>query len=230
MQYTKFQQAIYEAVLVPLLEEIPEHVEPHEYPPEFEKKIRKLFSRSSKPYYALISTAGRRAACIIVIILLGLSVLTVSLKAFLPEVWNVITEWFDDYVTVLFKDDENAPEPPNTIEEIMEPKYVPEGFEAYDTMNAPTICFIAYSVNGSREALTFSQYVYNSTDYYNINFDDSFQTDSIIIAGYSGLIGFSEKKNIITWTDGQYIYSIDDFSKTVPSEELALMASSIYDN
>ena len=45
----------------------------HEFSDKFDRKMRKLIKRRSRSYFSLICTAGRRAACIAVIVLLLLA-------------------------------------------------------------------------------------------------------------------------------------------------------------
>lgn len=82
MEKEKFKQALYSA-LIPEYAAIMREADdtPPELSPGFEKRMKKIIKRRNKPYYKLINTVVKRAACIAVIILAATSVTIIGVKA-----------------------------------------------------------------------------------------------------------------------------------------------------
>ena len=72
-------QELFDEQTVELLQDI-DRSEPHIFSRRHEKKMQKLFKRQRKPYFKLISTTGRRAACVFAAIVV-LSASAMSVKA-----------------------------------------------------------------------------------------------------------------------------------------------------
>ena len=138
--------------------------EPHVFSEKHNKKMAKLIKNQKKPYYALISTAGRRAACIAVVVIL-FAATALSVKAIREAVFDFITHIFSDHTVVTTESgaDDGFPE---TIEEEYYISALPEGFE--ETENHKTNAFIKEgSENGNKILLYFnpssSKYILSSS-------------------------------------------------------------------
>lgn len=68
----------------------------HEFSDKHNKKMKKLIIRQSRPYFKLISTAGRRAACVIVATVV-LSASALSVDAVRGAVYDFVMENFADH-------------------------------------------------------------------------------------------------------------------------------------
>ncbi|MGN0622583.1 MAG: hypothetical protein ACI4JA_01385, partial [Oscillospiraceae bacterium] len=73
--------------------------EEHNFSEKYNKKIQKLIKRREKPYFNLICTAGRRAACIIVAIIL-ISASALSVKAIREAIYHFIMKHFSDHTEI----------------------------------------------------------------------------------------------------------------------------------
>ena len=71
----------------------------HVFTQKHNKKMGKLIKRQRKPYFKLISTAGRRAACIVVAIIV-FSAYALSVKAIREAVYDFIVRMLLQLSTV----------------------------------------------------------------------------------------------------------------------------------
>lgn len=131
MTESQFLDALRDVSIQQVLEETPdisENAETPEYSEEFNENMEKLRQKygnapkksSIRPIY--------RAASIILVAVLTLGLMTISVRAFFPEIWQVFVSWFEDYASVSFEGAHN--DSSSELEELMEPSYVPEGLVA----------------------------------------------------------------------------------------------------
>lgn len=150
--------------------------------------------------------------------LMSLGFLTVMAVPDLREaVFEVVIEWYDNYVSVRFEKAEedrtstHEPDeshsvivPPTKIEKVMKPTYIPEGAEEDVVANNKFIVVTDYYLEDDL-VLSFTQTLYsnkeklldnNTGDFYNID-----------INSYSA-VAFALERNgcAIIWTDGNYYY------------------------
>ena len=193
-----------------------------EFSKKFKRRMQKLIKRWEKPYYILINTAAKRVACIIVGIIIAVTALTMSARALLPDVWNIFTTWFDEYMSVGFNSE--AASDSGSIEEIMVPKYVPEGLEIseeFGTLSSYTTLFESDGVL----ACELIQYSYKVT----LLYDDDSPIRNVSILQYNGILSTSNESHYLTWEDGKYYYVITDYYSSLSDGELIAIAESIYE-
>lgn len=177
--------------------------EPHVFSREHEKKMAKLIRDQKKPYFKLICTAGRRAACIAVVVIL-FAATALSVKAIREAVFDFITHIFSDHTVVTTESgaDDGYPE---TIEEEYYISALPEGFE--ETENHKTNAFIKKKFYKENEYVIFKQYVKTN---YSIYFDnDHFNYDEYIDNDdQKYMIITNEDDTTYIWNNGQYVFEI----------------------
>ena len=71
----------------------------HEFSDKHNKKMKKLIKRQSRPYFNLISTAGRRVACVVVAMIV-LSASALSVEAVRNAVYDFIIKIFSNHSVV----------------------------------------------------------------------------------------------------------------------------------
>lgn len=216
---TKIEQAL-EVLTVNFLSDLPP-ITDDEFSEKFKKRMEKLIRRWEKPYYILINTAAKRVACIIVCMIVAISALTISVKAFLPDVWNIIIEWFDEYISVGFKTD--ADSTPDEIEEIRAPKYVPEGLEMSGSLRTPALYQTDYYKDGV-VICTVKQHTYKRP----LLLDDESFIQNVIVFQYEGIMSTSDGVRYLAWEDGKYYYVIES-DGSLTDDELIAIAESIYE-
>lgn len=193
-----------------------------EFSKKFKRRMQKLIKRWEKPYYILINTAAKRVACIIVGIIIAVTALTMSARALLPDVWNIFTTWFDEYMSVGFNSE--AASDSGSIEEIMVPKYLPEGLEISDTIKTPTTYTTLFTRN-EELVCEFIQYVYKVP----LLYDDDSPLRNVKVLQYDSIISTINYRHCLAWEDGKYYYVITDYDSSLSDGELIAIAESIYE-
>ena len=218
---TKFEQSL--AVLTDyFLSDLPPIDENYEFSAKFKKRMEKLIKRYEKPYYMLINTAAKRAACIIVCIIVAISALTLCVRAFLPDVWNMIIEWFDEYVLVGYDADVSVV--PKTIEEIRPPKLAIEGIEMSGALRDTELYQTDY-LKDETVVCRVMQLPCNKA--FKLS-DDSF-VQTVSIFQFDGIISSTDDHRYLSWEDGEYFYIIVNRNCYLSDEDMIAIAESIYE-
>lgn len=177
--------------------------EPPVFSEKHNKKMRKLIKRQSKPYFKLISTAGRRVACIIVAIIV-FSASAMSVKAIREAVFDFITKIFSDHnvVTVESGTEIGYPE---TIETEYHISELPDGFETMDIIRNDVSIDISY-FNDDKYIL-FSQYTKSVYEEY---FDNEYTDFEKIFdeTGQEYMLIITEADFTVIWDNGAYVLQI----------------------
>ena len=217
---TKFEQAL-SALTEHFLSDLPP-IDNTDFSKKFKRRMQKLIKRWEKPYYAIINTAAKRAACIIAGIIIAVTALTLSVRALLPDAWKIFTTWFDEYMSVGFNSETASDS--GSIEEIMVPKYVPEGFEMGEVLSGPS----TYSIDFLRDGVyvcEFVQYIHKVP----LLYDDDSPLRNVKVLQYDGIISASNDSHYLTWEDGKYYYVITDYESSLSDEDLISIAESMYE-
>ena len=178
--------------------------EPHAFSKKHEKKMTKLIKRQRKPYFNLICTAGRRAACIIVAIVV-FSASALSVKAVREAVFKFITNIFSDHNVVEIENDSDTSYP----EAIQEEYYIsdlPQGFVQSQVDKTDNSLYIVYSY-GERHII-FEQHTL-STFKLNIDNEHNHFEEYTAPNGTVYKIATSEDLTVIMWSNEDYVFSIE---------------------
>ncbi len=99
----------------------------HEFSDKFNRKMKKLIARQKKQYFRFVSTAGRRAACIILAVVV-ISASALSVEAVRNAVYDFIIKIFSNHsvVTIESGTDDGYP---TSIEEKYYISQLPAGFK-----------------------------------------------------------------------------------------------------
>lgn len=198
-----------------------ENKNPHSFSKNHNKKMTKLIKRQKKPYFKLICTTGRRAACIIVAVLV-ISVSTLSIKAIREAVFDFIMKIFSDH-TVITTESGTDSGYPETIEEEYYISELPEGFVEVDYSKIDLSVDVTYFNND--DFIFFSQY---TKSYYKETFDNE-QTEYLKYVDKNGqeyLYSIIENDKTYIWDNGFYILKIssnldkDDILKLCKSTKI----------
>lgn len=174
----------------------------HEFSDKHNKKMKKLIKRQSRPYFKLISTATRRAACIIVAMIV-LSASALSVEAVRNAVYDFIIKIFSNHsvVTIESGTDDGYP---TSIEEKYYISKLPAGFEQTQYIETDDSVSILYS-NG-KKSIFLDQSVKGDHKIYMDNERTSFT--KIEIDGQEYLLFESDTDVTCIWDNGRYILEI----------------------
>lgn len=174
----------------------------HQFSAKFEKKMKKLIQRREKPYFELISTAGRRAACVIVA-LAAISASVFSVKAVREAVYDFIVKHFADHdeVTVICDDD-----CPQTIQDEYCISKIPDAFTETEYSKDSISIYAVYSADNDKY-IVFGQYAKPS---YNMFIDNEHTTLDIYTDSDDQTYSIYEtyEDHIIIWDNGEYVFEI----------------------
>lgn len=200
-------QELFDEQTVELLQDI-DRSEPHIFSRRHEKKMQKLFKRQRKPYFKLISTAGRRAACVFAAIVV-LSASAMSVKAVRKTFFDFITSVFSDY-QVISADTGSNDGYPKTIEEEYRISKLPQGFEQQYYNKTDTRVDIPYYCADSR--ILFTQF---TKDSFRIIFtDDAKSQEYTDTDGQKYQIVVTEYETVYIWDNDRYVFMVSgDFDK-----------------
>ena len=167
------------------------------------REMAKLIKRQRRPYFKLISTAGRRAACIIVAFIV-MSASALSVKAIREAFFDFITSIFSDHNVVTTESGTDKGYPTN-IEEEYYISELPDGFEEMDKGKTDNSIDISYFRND--EYVFFTQYTktaYEQTyDNERSEFNEYMDSDGkqyMVITNKSGIT--------YIWDNGRYIFEV----------------------
>lgn len=176
----------------------------HTFSEKHEKKMKKLIKRQSKPYFKFISTASRRAACIIVAIMV-FSASALSVNAGRDRLKKFFITEYEGYriVEVVDKSGEGYPK---TIEKEYRISNIPEGFDLIDINKSITSVHRVYKRDN--DYIVVSQY---TKENYEMNLDNEHTTLETITDsdGTEYLIATSTYGQIMyLWDSGEYIFDL----------------------
>jgi len=194
----------------------------HEFSPEFERMMAELIRGRQKPSFIVwIKPLGRRAAVILLAVLLLLSITVFSVKALREPVVNFIIEVYEKASTIIFTRDDPTASVPSVIEEAYLPACLPEGYELVSEDKYPRMLEYIYSDENGND-LQFKQAIFDGTQ---MNLDsEGTVSESIQINGITGIYFSNKGKHILTWNNGIYVFHLES---AIEKDELIKVAESL---
>ena len=140
---------------------------------------------------------------------------------------RTLTQWFvdkgdshDDFLYKQSEQKEEASQPPQTLETIYEPTYIPDGFELAVDDLVGGIGYTQGYVKGKKD-IWFSQNTINAT----ISIDsENMKRETVVIQGYEGQMNSKKGETILVWATDEYIFEI---SSSLGKEEVLKVAESV---
>lgn len=189
---------------------------------KFEKKVQKLIKHSKRDYWYLINTSFKRAAIIVLalIMLLGFSM---SIKATREPIIQFIIETYEKFTNIFFGNDDTDLDIPRTIENKYTITVIPEGYTLEFIEEVPMNRKLIWR-NKDNEEIIFNQGVlYNA----NMTIDNEDVTLKYVMLGTNTAI-YVTKFNAQTlfWHTDRYKFQI--FCPTsISFEEFIHIAESV---
>lgn len=180
---------------------LPIHAE-HKFSKRHNRKMSKLIKRQRKPYFKLISTAGRRTACVVIAVLV-FSVSALSVDAVRKEVFDFIVVRLPNRSGVVTVENDTGEVFPDTIEEEYYISALPEGFEETYNTQSERSRYVTYSKE--EDYITFIQETKSDFRLEFYNYSDYVYLDGemyLIIADDFGT-------TMYFWDNGRYILSVE---------------------
>lgn len=184
----------------------------------FDTKMQKLLQKQKKAYYYMINTVGKRAAIIILSLLIALSTVTFGVKAIRETVIEFITETYEKFTRITVESEDT----PDEIDlEPFKPQYVPEGFEIISENNHGTMYSIMYE-NSQKQSIFYTQQLTHGADFRTNT--EGVEFDTIFINSFEGIIYEQKGEKHLIFATQDYFFI---FSGNISFDELIKMAESI---
>lgn len=202
MAGSNFEKALYDALAPEYEIAMQDVATEHEFSSKFEKKMKKLINRRNKPYYKIINTAGKRIACIALVVLVVSSVTIMNIDALRNAFSNFFVSTYEKFSTVQPVEDNSAP---TTLEEIYEITYNINDFDIIDNEEDEYRRDIFYLKDDT--VIYFSQETKKKYNH-DVNTEDA-EILTIDINGHEAIY-FIDNNNYthLIWDNGDYIISL----------------------
>ena len=172
-----------------------------EVSPRFERRMKRMLRDHQKFYYFWFNTLGKQVASIVILIVLGLTVTTFSVKAWREPVVQFVIEFFEKFASFTVK--QNPQIPAELI--ATEPTYIPDGFFKVSTTKNDFQNIILYR-NSNGEEFFFKQQCLSATtggvDTENATFRP------IIINEREGIISLKDDHGVIKFSTDRYLFTV----------------------
>ena len=184
----------------------------------FEAKMQKLLCQQKKAYYYMINTVGKRAAILVLSLLIALSTVTFGVRAIRETVIEFITETYEKFTRIIVES-EDAPD--ELVLEPIKPQYVPEGFEIALENKYTTMYNVVYE-KVQKQSILYTQQINGEFDF-RAN-TEGIEYETIYINSLEGIIYEQNKTNNLIFGTPKYFFI---FSGNIPFNELVKMAESV---
>lgn len=219
MANEKFIKALYDA-LIPEYTAVMRDADDtaHEFSPGFEKRMKKLIKRRNKPYYKLINTVVKRAACIAVIILAASSVTILSVKAIKKVISSLSVKTVSVIQTNISGNE------PQTLEELYDITYDLSDYKvAHDSKNEFIYWKYYKNTKDNYTSVELKQYVKN---FFPLTTYPDAPITLIDINGYEAFLYSNDTIDFhyLIWDNGDYIIQL---KSNVDKDTLIKIAESV---
>ena len=216
----KFSNAIASALDEEYADMIPKYECDHIFSDEFNKKLDKLVKRQRKPYYKFISTTARRAACIIVAVLIASFSTVMGVGALRSAFKEFFMSIFSDHsnVTADVSDDSYS----DAIDELYEISYDLSDYSIILDDRSDFSRHVIYE-KGNGTIIDFQQW---TKDMFNVSVNTEGAKITAKDVAEKESISFIDNRgfNYYIWDNGEYIIMINS---NISKNELKTIAESV---
>ncbi len=193
-------------------------------PRSLDKKVQRSINKERRVQkFGVFYKYGRRVAAALLIACSISFAAVMSVKAVRTTLWNMIVEFFDEYLSVSFI---TETQPPQSIEETKGLFYDVEEWDKQVIIDTKSLHSEAWTKNGVK-MLTYSQELLgNGKSLYD---NENTDVENIEIRGMPAILMFRADSQTysLSWSDGVYRYSLAAHSPEITKEELILIAETI---
>lgn len=192
-------------------------------------KIEKLIRRESvykTDGFVKFKRILSKSAIIALVVISVMFTAMMSVSAIRTAIWEIITEWYEEYIAVGYVPEEGieVPEPPKMIEEIRKPTLLPLGAEE-EVLGSTRQTFACEYYVEDDCYIIFKQFLINE-DITKLDGDDAVLTEMMIGDSQGYCISYEKDDYIyVLWNDTEYSYQIS--SVVLNMDELRLIAESV---
>ena len=168
-----------------------------------DRKIKKLFRIEYRKRVSPVYNVLSKAAIIVMVIMSIMFTSMMSVSAIREAVWEIITEWYDEYFSVKYEPTDETVVPPTMIEEIRKPIWMPKDYTEEVLLDSKKLYISEYYFD-DEFVLSFQQKVLDESDV----FYDNKNSEIITVGDHEVMITKNDNSIIFLWTDGEYAYDM----------------------
>jgi len=188
----------------------------------FQKKLAFHYRKNNlKNLFYPNKSRRNRIALVISVIVIGLSISVVTVKAFQTEIYNFFVEMKDDHTEIRLDNKTD-----NIMERFLQGDYtieVPSDYNVDQFKRIKDSLTVTYK-NSKNEFILFEQSNDNTTT--NLDSEEADIIDNVAISTYSAV--FSKKGNILSlvWSNNERVFYISTNSESITKEDLIKIGES----
>ncbi len=192
-----------------------EYTDKHKPSPELDAKIKKLFRRERrKAVLKKAAVIAKRAACVLVVLIAAFAIAIGSVEAWRVKFLNYVFDPEKPNMEIVFGDKGTYYSDDDIII-----KYLPLGFELTEKLPSRKSVTFTFELQDSYISVTrFDKDIRRNVD------TEGATVEDIVINDYDGIYIEKEGFKLVTWSDGDYMFSI---TANVSKKELIRVAESI---
>ena len=192
-------------------------------PKSLDRRIMRIIKRERRKSErgGWITVAKNIAAGVLIACTVTLA-MVMSIEAVRTALLETIVQWFEDYVSIMFVTEDDVP---TTIEVKRQPVIDEDGWTEEIAVDSPSM----YSVNYYHEGtlvLIYDQVCLNTDSIWNDNTDVTIE-DISVGQSNGALMIYENGGLIVSWSDGEYTYSLSSRTSTISKEALLIIAESV---
>ncbi len=192
-------------------------------PRSLDRRVKRNIKRESlkNDFGTFFKYAKRVAAVILVICTISFAAI-ISVDAVRKAVWNIVVEFFDDYLSISFATEENNP----TNEDLNNETATMEKGWKRDIIFYNGDTFLAeYFNNGT---IMFTYEISHITDTSNPFGSENAEVEHLKILDYDALLFVTPEDEFygLSWIDGEYLHTLLAFSESITKDQLISWAQS----
>lgn len=217
MSNENFKRAIYEALTQEYENSIPIS-EDHIFSVNFEKKMSKLIRQRRKPYYKMVNTFGKRAACLSIGVVLAFSVTITNAEAIQNVFGNFFINTFEKFSIIQSAKIDKTPQ-------VIEDDYIITydlSIYTSDLWFSDANCRSTEYINNEKYII-FEQYTKNAFDIH-LNTEDA-DIEELKIDNFDAVYYMDNHNyNNLIWDNGEYVFFLHS---NISKNELINIAKSV---
>lgn len=204
-----------------LLNEKLDQIPDHDFSPNFERKMKRLFFRRKIRYDVIFNTVGKKVAAIILCFVIAGTTTVMSVDALRDGLFELIEKVYTRFSQITFESVQSSYSAPEVFEEYNLTD-VPEGFSLKSNFIDETIYVKEQKFTNGDQSINFGQHLAEKADF---SVDTEGTTTETIEYKDKEILCFSNKGvQYALWTEGDYAFIIHS---DLPMGQVLEMAASV---
>lgn len=192
-------------------------------PRSLDRRVKRNIKRESlKNDFGTFFKYAKRVAAVILVICTVSFAAIISVDAVRKAVWNIVVEFFDDYMSIFFESELTHPK---TLEEIKDIDPQKPEWEKRVMMKSSLLYYVEY-YDGDTLMLSYIQCTINENGIH-LNNKNSY-CENIQVGNHPAVLIYRADQQLysLSWSDGIYAYELDSTSTDITREDIIAFAES----